>query len=105
MVLGHLAMISNKGVELQEHVVELTTLEYEADRLIQDDFLVGVELECNGTDMEVTRPLPNLPIHPLSIAVSGEYITGFYQDSGLATEPYRVKLWLMIEEEPQPLAE
>ena len=104
MVLGHLAMISKKGVELQEQVVELTSLEYETDRLMQHNFLVGVELDCNGIDIELTRPLPSLPIHPLSITVSGDYITGFYQDSGLATGPYRIKLWLMIEEAPQPLA-
>ena len=93
------------GVELKDHVIEVTTVELDHDRLKQDRYLLSYDLDCNGSEVELNEPIANIPIHPLDIPITGDYLTGAFKDSGLAPGSYTVKLWLMIEEEPEAVEE
>lgn len=100
MILGELSIFSPKGIEMKTEVIEPTSIFRDHDRLKQDRYLFNFDTNCNFNEIELNEPIPNLPIHPLDIAVSGDYVTGSFKDAGYATGPYKVRLWLMIEEEP-----
>lgn len=103
MELGEFSIISKQGVELRDHLIEVTTIERDHDRLKQDRYLFGFDLDCNGSEVELNEPIANIRMYPLEILISGDYLIGSFKDSGLAPGPYTVKLWLMIEEEPSTL--
>ena len=102
MRFGELTILSKRSVELKEQIIAVTSLENDPDRLIEDRFLSSFDLE-SGNDVELE--IPNIPIHELDIEVSGDYLTGAYKDEGVSTFPYEVKLWLVLEEEPEPIEE
>ena len=104
MRFGELTILSKRSVELKEQIIEVTSLENDPDRLIEDRFLNSFDLET-GNDIELDEPISNIPIHVLDIEVSGDYLTGAYKDEGVSTLPYEVKLWLVLEEEPEPIEE
>lgn len=103
MILGELSIFSKQGIALKTEVVEGTPVFRDHDRLKQDRYLFNFDTNCNFNEIELNEPIPNLPIHPLDIKVSGDYVTGSFKDAGYATGPYKVKLWLLIEEEPELL--
>ena len=103
MHLGDVSIFSPRGVEFQDYVIEVTTVERDHDRLKQDRYLLSYDLDNTGNEVELNEPIANIPIHPLHIKISGDYITGSYQDAGIGSPPYDVKLWLVIEEQPEPL--
>lgn len=104
MRFGELTIVSKRSVELKEDIVVVTSLEGDDDRLIQDRFLSSFDL-ANGSDVELGESIPNIPIHTLDIEVSGDYLTGTYKDVGGSIFPYEVKLWLVLEEEPEIIEE
>ena len=103
MHLGDVSIFSPRAVEFQDYVIEATTVERDHDRLKQDRYLLSYDLDNTGNEVELNEPIANIPIHPLDIEVSGDYITGSYKDVGIGSPPYEVKLWLVIEEQPEPL--
>ncbi|MEM1405456.1 MAG: hypothetical protein AAGG59_01675 [Bacteroidota bacterium] len=103
MHLGDISIFSPRGVEFQDYVIEVTTVERDHDRLKQDRYLLSYDLDNTGNEVELNEPIPNIPIHPLDIEISGDYITGSYKDAGIGSPPYEVKLWLVVEEKPEPL--
>ena len=103
MHLGDVSIFSPRGVEFQDYVIEVTTVERDHDRLKQDRYLLSYDLDNTGNEVELNEPIANIPIHPLDIEISGDYITGSYKDAGIGSPPYEVKLWLVIEEQPEPL--
>ena len=100
MHLGNISIFSKRGVELQDYVIEVTSVERDHDRLKQDRYLLSYDLDATGNAVELNEPIANIPIHPLDIQISGDYLTGSYKDAGIGTPPYEVKLWLVIEETP-----
>jgi hypothetical protein len=49
-----------------------------------------------GSDLPI-----NLAMEVVDVEGNAGYITGAYKDAGNVTEfPYRIKVWLLIEEEP-----
>ena len=105
MILGELSLFSKHGIAMRVEVSEPTSVSRDHDRLKQDRYLFGFDTNGNQNEVELNEPIPNVPVHPLDIPVQGDYITGSYKDARYASGPYRVKLWLMIEEEPTPLSE
>ena len=103
MHLGDVSIFSKRGVELKDYVIEVTSIERDHDRLKQDRYLLSYDLDATGNEVELNEPIANIPIHPLDIEVSGDYLTGSYKDAGIGSPPYEVKLWLVIEEEPDNL--
>ena len=103
MHLGDVSIFSPRGVEFQDYVIEVTTVERDHDRLKQDRYLLSYDLDNTGNEVELNEPIANIPIHPLDIEISGDYITGSYKDAGIGSPPYEVKLWLVIEEQPESL--
>jgi hypothetical protein len=103
MILGELSIFSPKGIEMKTEVIEATSVFRDHDRLKQDRYLFNFDTNCNFNDIELNGPIPNLPIHPLDIEISGDYVTGAFKDAGYTTWPYQVRLWLMIEDEPEVL--
>ena len=103
MHLGDVSIFSPRGAEFQDYVIEVTTVERDHDRLKQDRYLLSYDLDNTGNEVELNEPIANIPIHPLDIEISGDYITGSYQDAGIGSPPYEVKLWLVIEEQPELL--
>ena len=103
MHLGDVSIFSPRGVEFQDYVIEVTTVERDHDRLKQDRYLLSYDLDNTGNEVELNEPIANIPIHPLDIEISGDYIKGSYKDAGIGSPPYEVKLWLVIEEQPEPL--
>ncbi|GAB3343950.1 hypothetical protein GCM10027429_35220 [Marivirga atlantica] len=103
MILGELSIFSKEGIALKTEVAESTSVFRDHDRLKQDRYLFNFDTNCNFNEIELNEPIPNLPIHPLDIEINGDYLTGSFKDSGYATGPYKVKLWLMIEEKPELL--
>ncbi len=101
MILGELSIFSPKGIEMKTEVIEATSVFRDHDRLKQDRYLFNFDTNCNFNDVELNEPIPNLPIHPMDIEISGDYVTGAFKDVGYTTGPYKVKLWLMIEKEPE----
>lgn len=98
MHLGNVAIFSKRRVELQDYVIEVTSVERDHDRLKQDRYLLSYDLDATGNEVELNEPIANIPIHPLDIEISGDYLTGSYKDHGIGEPPYEVKLWLIIEE-------
>ena len=103
MVLGELSIFSKRGVELKDRVIEVTTVERDHDRLKQDRYLFGFDMDCDEDEVELNEPIANIPIQPLDVSITGDYLSGAFKDSELAPGPYIVKLWLLVEEEPKPL--
>ncbi len=103
MYLGDVSIFSPRGVEFQNFVIEVTTVERDHDRLKQDRYLLSYDLDNTGNEVELNEPIANIPIHPLDIEISGDYITGSYKDAGIGSPPYEVKLWLVVEEQPELL--
>ena len=103
MHLGDVSIFSPRGVEFQDYIIEVTTVERDHDRLKQDRYLLSYDLDNTGNEVELNEPIANIPIHPLDIEISGDYITGSYKDAGIGSPPYEVKLWLVIEEQPESL--
>ncbi len=103
MHLGDVSIFSPRGVEFQDYVIEVTTVERDHDRLKQDRYLLSYDLDNTGNEVELNEPIANIPIHPLDIEISGDYITGSYKDAGIGSPPYEVKLWLVVEEQPELL--
>lgn len=103
MILGELSIFSKHGIAMKTEVIETTSVFRDRDRLLRDRYLFNFDTNCNFNEIELNEPIPNLPIHPLDIAVSGDYITGAFKDAGYASGLYTVKLWLLIEEEPEIL--
>lgn len=101
MHLGDLSIFSPRGVEFQDYIIEVTSVERDHDRLKQDRYLFSYDLDNTGNEVELNEPIANIPIHPLDIEISGDYITGSYKDAGIGSPPYEVKLWLVIEEQPE----
>lgn len=99
MHLGNVSIFSNRGVEFKDYVIEVTSVERDHDRLKQDRYLLSYDLDVTGNEVELNEPIANIPIHPLDIPISGDYVTGLFKDAGIGTPPYEVKLWLVIEEE------
>ena len=98
--LGNVSIFSKRGVELQDYVIEVTSVERDHDRLKQDRYLLSYDLDATGNEVELNEPIANIPIYPLDIEIIGDYLTGAYKDAGIGTPPYEVKLWLFIEENP-----
>ena len=103
MKLGELSLFEPRGVFLQTDVIESTSIYRDHDRLQQDRYLFGFD-NCNSNEVELNEPISGIHIIPVAAEATGDYITGSYQDAGWAWRPYTVKLWLLIEEEPQPLS-
>lgn len=103
MILGELSIFSPKGIEMKTEVIEATSVFRDHDRLKQDRYLFNFDTNCNFNDVELNEPIPNLPIHPMDIEISGDYVTGAFKDAGYTNGPYQIKLWLMIEDEPEVL--
>ena len=98
MELGELSIISKQGVELKEHVTSIVSIERDQDPLEQEQYLAGYDLNCNGIEVELNEPLRIPIIHPLDVHIEGDYISGAYRDSQMASGPYTIKIWLMLEE-------
>ena len=98
MKLGDLTLIHQSGLFLREQVMDMASLERDPERLEVEHHLTDFNLECGAMETELLEPVPVLPITPVEIRSEGDYISGSFKDSGLATGPYTVKVWLMIEE-------
>ncbi|PTB98004.1 hypothetical protein C9994_00155 [Marivirga lumbricoides] len=98
MELGELSIISRQGVELKAHVVDLSTIEQDHHALEQERYLSGYDMNCNNSEVELNAPVGSIPIHPLDIHMEGDYISGAFKDNQRASGPYKVKIWLMLEE-------
>ncbi|MGB5930025.1 MAG: hypothetical protein WBH03_17720 [Cyclobacteriaceae bacterium] len=103
MIIGELSIFCKQGIALKIEVIETTSIFRDHDRLKQDRYLFNFDTNCNFNEIELNEPIPNLPIHPLEMKVSGDYVTGSFKDAGYTTGSYKVKLWLLIEEEPETL--
>ena len=104
MKLGELSLFDPRGLFLKADVVENTSVCRDHDRLKKDRYLFGFDTDCNGNEIELNEPIADIHIIPVTAEATGDYITGSYQDAGWAWQPYTVKLWLLIEEEPQLLS-
>ena len=105
MHLGNVSIFSKRGIELQDYVIEVTSVERDHDRLKQDRYLLSYDLDATGNEVELNEPIANIPIHPLDIEINGDYITGSYKDAGIGTPPYEIKIWLVVEEREEILEE
>ena len=103
MILGELTLINKTGIFLKKQVSLHTSVEGDADRLEDNRHLQDFDMECNETEVELFEPIQRYITEPLDIQSKGGYITGSFKDNGLASGPYTVKAWLMIEEEPQTI--
>ena len=94
MKTGEIALFEKKGIFYKADVYDLQHKENqeEINLLSKLEFSEGFDLPLN-LNMEV-----------IDVEGSTGYITGAYKDAGNVREfPYRIKVWLLIEEEPVPL--
>ena len=104
MKLGELSLFDPQGLFLKTDVIENTSIHRDNDRIEKDRYLFGFE-DSNANEVELEEPISGIHIIPVTAEATGDYITGSYQDTGWAWQPYTVKLWLLVEEEPKILSE
>ena len=102
MKLGELSLYDPRGIFLKTEVIERTSIYRDNDRIEKDRYLFGFE-DCNANEVELEEPISGIPVIPVMAEASGDYITGSYQDAGWSWQPYTVKLWLLVEEEPEAI--
>jgi hypothetical protein len=91
MKTGEIALFEKKGIFYKADVFDRQHKENqeEINLLSKVDFSEGSDLPLN-LNMEI-----------VDVEGNTGYITGAYKDAGNVTEfPYRIKVWLLIEEEP-----
>jgi hypothetical protein len=91
MKTGEVSLFEKKGLFFKADVFDRQHLENqkEISFLTEVGFLGDFDL-----------PL-NLRLEEVDVEGNTEYLTGAYKDAGNITEfPYRIKIWLLIEEEP-----
>ncbi|WP_017730714.1 hypothetical protein [Nafulsella turpanensis] len=94
MKTGEIALFEKKGLFFKADVYDSQHQENqeETNLLSKIDFSEGFDFPVN-LNMEV-----------VDVEGNTGYITGAYKDAGNVREfPYRIKVWLLIEEEPVPL--
>ena len=91
MKTGEVSLFEKKGIFFKADVFDRQHLENqkEVSLLTEAGFADGFDL-----------PL-NLNLEGIDVEGDTGYVTGAYKDAGNITEfPYRIKIWLLIEEEP-----
>jgi hypothetical protein len=91
MKAGEIALFEKKGIFYKADVFDRQHKENqeEINLLSKINF-------SEGSDLPV-----NLAMEVVDVEGNTGYITGAYKDVGNITEfPYRIKVWLLIEEEP-----
>lgn len=91
MKTGEISLFEKKGLFFKADVFDRKHLENqkEISLLTEAGFSDGFDL-----------PL-NLNLEEVDVEGNTGYLTGAYKDAGNITEfPYRIKIWLLIEEEP-----
>ena len=94
MKTGEIALFEKKGIFYKTDIFDRQRKENreEIHLLSKIDFSEGLDL-----------PL-NLNMEEVDVEGNNEYITGAYKDAGNVREfPYRIKVWLLTEEEPVPI--
>ena len=94
MKTGEITLFEKKGIFFKADVFDRQQKENkeEINLLLKPEFSEGSEL-----------PL-HLGMEVVDVEGNTGYITGAYKDAGNVKEfPYRIKVWLLIEEEPVPL--
>lgn len=94
MKTGEIAFFEKKGLFFKADVYDRQHQENqeEINLLSKTAFSEGFDFPLN-LNMEV-----------IDVEGNTGYITGAYKDAGNVKEfPYRIKVWLLIEEEPVPL--
>jgi hypothetical protein len=104
MKLGELSLFDPRGLFLRTEVIERTSIFRDNDRIEKDRYLFGFE-DTNANEVELEEPISGIHIIPVTAEATGNYISGAYQDAGFAWQPYVVKLWLLVEEEPEVISE
>ena len=91
MKTGEIALFEKKGIFYKANVFDRQHQENqeEISLLSKTEFSEGFDFPLN-LNMEV-----------VDVEGNTGYITGAYQDAGNVREfPYRIKVWLLVEEEP-----
>ena len=94
MKTGEITLFEKKGIFFKADVFDRHHKENqeEINLLLKPEFSEGFNLP------------PNLGTEVLDVEGNTGYISGAYKDAGNVKEfPYRIKVWLLIEEEPVPL--
>ena len=91
MKTGEISLFEKKGIFFKADVFDRQHLENQKEVSLLTE--AGFE---DGFDL----PL-NLNLEDIDVEGNTGYVTGAYKDAGNITEfPYRIKIWLLIEEEP-----
>ena len=91
MKTGEISLFEKKGIFFKADVFDRQHLENQKE--------VSLLTEAGFAD-KFDLPL-NLNLEEVDVEGDTGYVTGAYKDAGNITEfPYRIKIWLLIEEEP-----
>ena len=96
MKTGEVSLFEKKGIFFKADVFDRQHVgnQKEVSLLTEAGFADGFDL-----------PL-NLNLEEIDVEGDTGYLAGAYKDAGNVAEfPYRIKIWLLIEEEPIPMKE
>lgn len=97
MKLGELSLYEKKGLFYQGDIMDVPDPGLEVKMVSDPVYLTGF---VEGDDLGFSSADRHHAIIPVDIDGSTTYITGAYQDAGNVEGAYVVKVWLLIEEEP-----
>ncbi|MGB3465075.1 MAG: hypothetical protein WBA74_07390 [Cyclobacteriaceae bacterium] len=96
--IGTLILRSAKAVEANIPILDTTTIPIRKGQQLGGSFLEDVQ-ECPDL-LELHEPQVADSLEPLEVLIEGDYLSGSFQDTGYAMPPYRIMIWLLVEEKP-----